>query len=206
MALIEDVKCPRCDRKYSGVRSRCPYCGARRIGFGRYSKDSDNAKGKMLISVLILSVLTVAAGIMLFSTDAEVGEEPSPEPEEIDGGIVSLPTIETPTPSPTPEETPTPPPPEVSMVAVKHTDGAALAFGNEFSMAGGTTLDLMAVIDPPGVEAEPIIESSNEDVFTVEWISTGVKNGFRVTAVGKGNANLVVSAGDITTTIIVRVT
>ena len=95
MSIIPEVKCARCDRSYSGVRSRCPYCGARRIGGGKYSEEGDNSKGKMIIGVLILAVLVVAAGVLLFTT---------PRSDDIDDPIVEMSEDETESPAELPDE------------------------------------------------------------------------------------------------------
>ena len=73
MSVVSEIKCARCDRKYSGVRSRCPYCGARRIGRGKYSGEDDNTKGKMLLSILIMAVLVVAVGVLVYTSPAREG-------------------------------------------------------------------------------------------------------------------------------------
>ena len=208
MAIVNEIKCARCDRKYSGVRSRCPYCGARRIGRGKYSEGSDNAKGKMLISVLIMAVFAVAAAVLLFSTpiDAEaVDPEDDPSiltPPENDinseGGIY-------------PEETSTPPPVvpdepevvelEVSSITITY-GGSPLQFGNEFSMKVGDRLELGARIEPPNLDVTPEWSSSDEEVFA----AVPVVGGVAVTGIKAGNATLIVVAGDKTVECTVRVT
>ena len=202
MAIIEDIKCQRCDRKYSSVRSRCPYCGARRIGFGKYSKDTDNSKGKMLISVLIMAVLTVAAGIMLFSTPQAVEETPSPEPTPLEN-INSLEGLFTPPPTVEEIQTP-PPPPAVSQIAV-HYGGGTMNY-DITQKAGTSDNSFHVIVEPPGVDADIKIESSDEEVVTWEWVQGGRLYGFQINAVGtRGeNATLTVSCGDLAVKIIVR--
>ena len=109
MSIVSEIKCARCDRKYSGVRSRCPYCGARRIGRGKYSEDSDNSKGKMLISVLVLGVCVIAAGFLLFTTPVDAGSDVKDTPNTSQTPVipdesdnVSLENTNTPPPSPPP--------------------------------------------------------------------------------------------------------
>jgi len=204
MAIINEIKCARCDRKYSGVRSRCPYCGARRIGRGKYSEDSDNAKGKMLISVLIMAVFTVAAGILLFTTpiDADAGE-----PEE------SPPTLSTPEDdinhelglapdTPTPQDTPEP-------IVDAPTNVIAIAFAYEgsvrtdISLFPGERIGLDVMVEPPGVvEANNMRitwSSSDEDRFEVVPVLHNGNN-YKATVVGiateSGSATLTVTVGD----------
>jgi DNA-directed RNA polymerase subunit RPC12/RpoP len=206
MAIVNEIKCARCDRKYSGVRSRCPYCGARRIGRGKYSEESDNAKGKMIISVLIMAVFAVAAGILLFSTPVDavpVIPEPSPGFDDPDDGIISLPGLVEPTPSPTPE------PPQIiqpqitsMLVSMAGSDRVLGGNDNNFTLARGETLGIRATI-----RIEPVISdwddltvefvSSNEEVFNVEPTAVGAGAGVygaTLRWVGRGSARLTVTA------------
>jgi hypothetical protein len=68
MGIISDVKCGRCDRRYSGLRSRCPYCGARRGKRGKHADDSDNSKAKILIGSLLILVLIVAVVVLIITS------------------------------------------------------------------------------------------------------------------------------------------
>lgn len=74
MGIISDVKCSRCDRRYSGLRSRCPYCGALRAKRGKRASDNDNALWKLIIGVLLLVVL-IAAVIILLVTSLGGGKD-----------------------------------------------------------------------------------------------------------------------------------
>ena len=201
MAIINEVKCARCDRKYSGVRSRCPYCGARRIGRGKYTEDSDNAKGKMLIGLLIMAVFTVGAAIMLFSTPVDTDTAPPEETPSLsnpeDDNEPSLP-VETPTPTPTPDPIPdvlT----EVRSVAITYDNKVTTGF----SLYTGEKLGIGLLIEPPLVVEENNMEitweSSNEDRFTVTpMMHNG--NYYRATVEGiateQGSATLKVTVGD----------
>jgi len=165
MAIVNEIKCARCDRKYSGVRSRCPYCGARRIGRGKYSDDSDNAKGKMLISVLIMAVFTVGAAILLFSTPtADAGPVEPPSIGSPEDDIHSLPPAPDPTPTPTVE-----PPP----VLVEEISSIRVTWGNN-QLLGGTENQFSLTRQYPdlGIQArvEPITLDWN--ILKVEFIST----------------------------------
>ncbi len=83
MGIISDVKCSRCDRRYSGLRSRCPYCGASRVKRGKRSSDSDNALWKFIIGILLLVVLIAAVVILLITS---IGNDNSQAPENDDIG------------------------------------------------------------------------------------------------------------------------
>jgi len=209
MSIVSEIKCARCDRKYSGVRSRCPYCGARRIGRGKYSEDSDNSRGKMLISVLLLGVLVIAAGFLLLTT-------PPPEPE-VQGPVVSN-TITVPdesdnvtvtnsntpppsTPPPVVEETPPPPtPPQVRSVIITYAGRE----NKDFTAAVAEKVPLVAKVEPPGLDEEIIWTSSNRNVFEVVETSLDGTTA-TVTGVGKGTATLTVTVGGVEATCVVRV-
>ena len=206
MAMVNEVKCARCDRKYSGVRSRCPYCGARRIGRGKYSEGSDNATGKMLISVLILAVFTVAAGILLFTTpnDAEAvdpASDPSiSNPEDEINEEVGMYPVETATPMPVETD-----PPLAPLVVTSLTITYDGSKKEEFTAKVGETVPLRVKVEPPGVEVDIVWSSSDEEVFSV--VSVELNNvGVNVTGVGVGNGILTVSAGGIEQTCKVYVT
>lgn len=71
MALIPQVKCTRCDRKYSGLRTRCPYCGARRRKQGSRSVTSDNSLWKLIVGLLLLVVLIAAVVVLIVTSVSE---------------------------------------------------------------------------------------------------------------------------------------
>ena len=201
MALVNDVKCARCDRKYSAVRSRCPQCRARRISRGKYSEGSDNARGKMMISVLIMAVFTVAAGILLFTTpvdavDPDIDEEPeilSPE-DEIVAVAPILPEI---TPEPEIEEPALP----LGVTSVQIWLGNDFRINNEFTLSRGEVLQLRGVVEPPGLDVELHWEDADNDgVFTWEPIVGGI----RISHAGAGNARITLTAGDQSETLVVR--
>ena len=197
MSIISEVKCARCDRQYSGVRSRCPYCGARRIGSGKYSEEGDSSKGKMMIGVMILAVLVVAAGILLFTTprsedDADpdlIASEPeSPQIPEDD--TVSIdgddPEIE---PSDEPSETPpetTTPVPRVQSIEITYAGDLI----EDFMESRGTRIPLRVRIEPPGVEFNEAVVWRSSDASVFEVVPEPDTNGTAamVTIVGGGQA------------------
>lgn len=75
MAFIPQVKCTRCDRKYSSLRARCPYCGARRRKQGSRTVSGDNSLWKLIVGVLLLVVL-IAAVIVLIATSVSENKNP----------------------------------------------------------------------------------------------------------------------------------
>lgn len=212
MSIISEVKCARCDRTYSGVRSRCPYCGARRIGRGKFSEEGDNSKGKMLIGVLIMSVLVVATGVLLFTSSAQGDVDPGNDistsqppglPDEDANTSVSssiqvppsqTPTISTPT-SPSP-----PPEPEIRTVEIRYNGNLR----TEFTAKVNEKVPLTVWIDPPGAEGEILWTSSNKSVFDVVPNDLEARRA-TVTGLKVGTETLTVSVGGVTAECTVRV-
>ena len=216
MSIISEVKCARCDRKYSGVRSRCPYCGARRIGSGKYSEEGDNSKGKMIIGILILGVLVVAAGVLLFTTpipeddvisspvvtESESTYSPEEDIVSVTGTGPNVPV--SPEPEPTEPELPSPPPVEVQSVVITY---AGLPI-TDFSEPVGAPVPLRVRVEPAvEFDEEVVWTSSDTSVFEV------VKDNPEGTAatvhiIGSGTstfATLTVSIGGVEAECIVRV-
>jgi len=216
VSIIAEVKCARCDRKYSGVRSRCPYCGARRIGRGKYSEENDDSKGKMLVGILILAVLVVAVVVLLVMTDkpedsslaagSETGEQASDMPGSGLSGeddIITMPGTSMDDPSTPPPNSETPP--ETTTVEVQ---SVIITYANvkktDFTEHIGIKVPLKAKVEPPGIEVDIEWTSSNTDIFEV--VPKDV-NGNAADVIGKakGDATLTVRAGDVEATCIVRI-
>ena len=218
MSIISEVKCARCDRKYSGVRSRCPYCGARRIGSGKYSEEGDNSKGKMIIGILVLAVLVVAAGVLLFT--APRPEDESPPSSNIsdrdthdqadDSDTISMPGNASSVPpsssdeSETDSEEPAAPTSVASMIITY-----AGQEKTDFTGYVGERVSLRVKIEPPGLELteEVIWQSSDTSVFEVVKDNTE-GTAATVTIIGTGSAKsatLTASIGGVEAKCTVRV-
>lgn len=220
MSLVSEIKCVKCDRMYSGLRSKCPYCSTRRIDFGKYSEGGNNYRGKVLIAVLIMSVFVVATGVLLFT--AEVEEVPDEDEyisngyaEEngngfLDDGLLSLPAVHEVTPQEDDEEDPYDDGFEHEIVArdvsVRFNNNPLILGpeGREFSMRVGESITLTVRIEPLGVEDEIIWLSSDRAIFEVTPTNPEHTE-VTVRAVGRGTARLNVTVGEVTETVIVRV-
>jgi len=93
MALVSDVKCGKCDRRYSGLRGRCPYCGARRGKAGKHANHSSNTTGKVIIGLILVAVI-IAAVIFLVvnggkdkTTAANAGENTAAATEQTQASL-----------------------------------------------------------------------------------------------------------------------
>ena len=219
MSIISDVKCARCDRQYSGVRSRCPYCGARRIGSGKYSEDGGSTRSKMLIGVLFLAILVVAAGILLFTTPPKPGiddELDLMETETESHGIPDdlgtvretgtgpsvIPSEEV---SETPTETPTPTP-VIESIQITY---AGLP-NNDFSApVGSPPIPLRVRIEPVGIEINERVIWTSSDTSVFDVVADNPEGtSATVNIIGSGTeraATLTVSIGGIEDHCIVRI-
>lgn len=68
MGFIPDVKCGRCDRRYSVLRGRCPYCGTYKRRRSRKAAESDNATWKTVVGAALMLVLAI--GVITLVADA----------------------------------------------------------------------------------------------------------------------------------------
>lgn len=218
MAIISEVKCPRCDKRFSGLRLRCPYCGARRGSSGKHASENDNSKGKLIIGILLLVILIVAVVVLVVTStkDADKDLDANPTgsddvgPSDPEDGIVTVPgNNDDYTPPPTTDDGVIDDGPGVSAAIqsiVLQYNGRDIqreesSGKQDFMMSVGEDIQLTAKITPTPAEDEVVDvswESSNESVFMV------VKTG-KVTAIGKGTATLTVTVGGVSTECIVRV-
>ena len=65
MALVPEVKCPRCDRRYMALRTRCPYCGASRRRRTGKAAETDNAMWKTVVGSALMLALAVAVVVLI---------------------------------------------------------------------------------------------------------------------------------------------
>ncbi len=206
MGVISEVKCSRCDRRYSGFRGRCPYCGARRSKRGKRAEDTENAKAKLIIGVILLVVLIGATMVLIFTN---IPESPSDAAETPSGGVIDegplLPddsdideVTSSDNPDDTIEETPSPSPsPEIVIQEVLITYGGEPKTDVTLKVGESQPFRFKTV---PEVELEgkkATWESSDESVFMVV-------DG-RVTGVGAGQATLKCTVDGVTGECIVRV-
>ena len=117
MSVIPKITCRRCGREYSGLRSRCPYCGtsrsrsAERIPLRTSSENAGtpaaehaavNMKWQMLFGGILL-IAVVAAVIVLITVSLNAGKNASASAEPTPPATVSSAApVTTPTPTPTP--------------------------------------------------------------------------------------------------------
>lgn len=224
MSIVSEIKCARCDRMYSGVRSRCPYCGARRIGRGKYSEESDNSRGKMLVGILILAVLVIAVAVLLFTTpdpDVSAGQvvkttetglpsESHSVPGESENVVETGTHVVEPPPTTSGGENEDPitdsPSPNTQMTAiesVKITYSGTLA--KDFTITINERVPLSVKYEPAGADVEIEWTSSNTDVFRIEKVKNSIDGSkIECVGVGIGDAKVIVRVNDVESTCIVR--
>jgi predicted nucleic acid-binding Zn-ribbon protein len=66
MGLFSENKCTRCDRRYSGLRGKCPYCGARKSKRSKKTVDNDKVGWKLVVGIVIMVILILAVVAILF--------------------------------------------------------------------------------------------------------------------------------------------
>lgn len=202
MALFKEVKCGRCDRRYSALRSHCPHCGARKNRDGKTTGDGSNTKWQIAVGAIVLLVI-IAAAVILICTSLK-NQEPEPsggtaKPSATPSGVSTvegtdptpsaLPEV-TPEPTPTPESTPVPTPePVVNSITLSRSDFTLSSYGEQYT--------IVATLSPAGTKAQIIWISEDPDVATVDENGT-------VTAVGTGNTIVSATAGGVTAECIVR--
>ncbi len=208
MSLLSEVKCSRCDRRYSGIRSRCPYCGARRSNKGKYGPEPGESKAKYIVgAVLIVLLLAAAAFLIVQSLRNKQAEAPDTTPKQSysdDENITSVDgtkpvdttpvTPTTPDSSVTPDKPDEPPTPQVQAEAL-----AIMYLGEEkddITMDSGTELELSAYVEPEDVEVTWSVDD--------ESVAIVLQSG-KVTAVGAGETTLRLSGGGMTAECILRV-
>ncbi len=196
MGLFGEIKCRRCDRRYSAIRSRCPYCGARKKRAGKSDGDGDG-KGKIIIGIILLAIIIIAVAVLVYmSLSGKTFGKSSPTPTPTaastpkTSATPSPKASTTPTPAPTPTQTPVPSA-AVTSITLSRTD---------FTLASiGETWVLYATLTPSNTTQTVKWTSDDPKIATVS--TTGL-----VTAVGSGTTKITAEAGSVKAECVVRVT
>lgn len=194
MSVIPKITCRRCGREYSGLRSRCPYCGtsrsrsAERIPLRTSSENAGtpaaehaavNAKWQMLFGGILL-IAVVAAVIVLITVSLNAGKNASASAEPTPPATVSSAApVTTPTPTPTPT-------PSVTSITITFLGSKR----TEFAAKVGDEVPLSTTIYPTGGDQTVTWSSKDESIATVS--DKGV-----VTGVGKGTTTITAECGGV---------
>lgn len=207
MGLIPQAKCSRCDRRYSGLRGRCPYCGARRSKKGKRVSAADNSTWKLVIGIVLLVVLIAAVVVLLITTlnadDAakKTGDDDLITTPPSNEGVDSLDNepIDS-EPDDSEEQTgtnePTEPEPTVQSISITY-------FGDprtDITMKPAEVLPLWYKTVPEDVQETAVWSSSDENVFVV------LQDG-KITAIGQSGdeAVLTVTIGEVSAECVIRI-
>lgn len=219
MALFSDVKCGKCDRNYSGIHARCPYCGARRGKAGKHASPQSNSTGKLVIG-LILLLLLIAAVVVLVITGTQGTKPPAADPAQIeqsDGEMAEKPTLgndesltsvegteyvpeEQPAEEAEEPEVETPAEPEQE-AAPAVTDLKIKCLGtvlSDMTMYVGDVLTMTYEATPEQEDPTVSWSSDNQDVFTI--LQTG-----EITGVSAGEAHLTLTVNGVSAECLIRV-
>ena len=208
MSLIPKVKCGRCDRSYSGLKLKCPYCGAGRSRSGKRSFDAGDGGARRMIKVFLLLVLviTVISMIVLdLEPDPVEGNRPGVGPGMTQNGSGSGNETNGPEATPTPPP-PTPPPPTPTPVAVTSlsiTWAADLGFG-EMTLSVGDRLELWCTIFPTDATADIRWTTERPQVANFTQNAEDHRR-IDLEARSSGESIITVTAGDMSAEVLVRV-
>ena len=200
MSVIPKITCRRCGREYSGLRSRCPYCGtsrkksAERIPLRTSSENAGtpaaehaavNTKWQLLFSgILLIAVVAAVIVLITVSLNAEKNSSAAVDPTP-PATVSSAAPVTTPTPTPTPTLTPTPTP-SVTSVTITFLGSKR----TEFAAKVGDEVQLSATVYPTGTDQTVTWSSKDESVAKVS--DKGV-----VTGVGKGTTTITAECGGV---------
>lgn len=192
MSVIPKITCRRCGREYSGLRSRCPYCGtsrkksAERIPLRTSSANAGtpaaehaavNTKWQLLFGgILLIAVVAAVIVLITVSLNAEKNSSAAVDPTP-PATVSSAAPVTTPTPTPTPSVTSV----TITFLGSKRT---------EFAAKVGDEVQLSATVYPTGTDQTVTWSSKDESVAKVS--DKGV-----VIGVGKGTTTITAECGGV---------
>jgi len=185
---MAEIKCSNCDRRYSALRTRCPYCGTRRRSAGKRVSESDNSLWKLIIGLALLLILIVAVIVLVVSavSSGGTGAQATPSPSSgSNEGISQLETTPSAEPSPSAEPTPSPSPsPEVILTVEKIVITYNGREKTDVSMKVGEKLKFSYATTPANADVKVVWSAKDEGYFSV--LQTG-----EITALKAGTTRLV---------------
>ena len=214
MGLIPKVKCSRCDKSYSGLKNKCPYCGASRGRSGKRVADTGDSSARLMIKMLLLLALVVTVISMLV---IDFDDEPTsgttlgtPPPitnqggneNENEGGEVGPDGTIISTPVPTATPAPTPTPIEATSLSIRWQFWAEGI--RDMTIPVGTVIEIWAQLFPTDATGEPIWNTSASTIanFTVNHED---RRRIELEARSVGDTTISVTVDGLEAEIIVRV-
>lgn len=224
MGLIPQTKCGRCDRTYSSLRSRCPYCGAHRHKKGKRATDNDNSTWKIIIGILLIVVL-IAAVIVIVVTSANdkgpSGDSTGDSHNNSSDGVQGSPggstddstddssnpntedsTDDSTNPGTDSTDDSSDLPVQVIATSITVHKGNSRTEATDFMLHVGDTYNVTAVVTPSNATSIPTWTCDNPSALTIIPDETGMKATLTVT--GTGSVNVTVSVDSLDYTFVVR--
>ena len=221
MSVIPKIECRRCGREYSGLRSRCPYCGTTRVRAGdrvppvtasetpgtpASERAEVNTRWQTIFGLLLLACVVLAVVVLITVSLADAKELSSSTAQNLPTQDMFPEETEEPeaTPSAEPSESaePTGTPTPADTTSANEVGSIKLTYygseRSEFSEAVGETVPLEAVTYPDGMAGQVVWASENESVAIV-------RDG-QVTGIGQGMTVITASIGDVVAKCTVYVT
>lgn len=204
MGIIPKVKCSRCERSFSVLQSKCPYCGARRSKGGKFSMpEPGDPKWRLAVGVLLLIAVlcTVIAIVNINGKDADESAktsaaETSPSPSGTgDADVSPSPDASGATTSDTDLPSPSPSADSIESITIKW---AYYNGSNEMTIDVGFSIELNAEIYPTTADVEVTWSSENPSVCTVD------ESG-KIKGVGSGTTTIVAEYNGVRGELIVHV-
>ena len=195
--IIPQITCRRCQRQYSALRGRCPYCGTRKTkqsqrtvantasvkeGTAANTRAVSNSRWQFVFGVIVLVavIATVIALISMSLGDGASGVRRTPTP-----------TITMETESPTFTPTPAPPTPlpvtSINLQYAGNTLTQFMAFKDQ-----ATPID--AVVYPIELAAVVTWSVGDDSIIRIERVKDNTVN---VTGVGSGKTTLTAECGGV---------
>ena len=208
MSLIPKVKCSRCDRSYSGLKNKCPYCGTSRSRGSKRTNDSPDSGARRMIQMLLALVLVVTVISMIATGGGDDNEQlgtgitqtQQEEENENNGDTEGQGDYETPPPPP-PEPTPTPNAVTGLEIRWQFQQGNI----NEMTLSTGDSLEVWADVFPTDADTTGIDWSTDSPAIANIRVEADDFSRIELMAVGSGIATITVTAGGQTAELIVRV-
>ena len=182
MAVIPEITCRRCGSKYSGLRSRCPKCGAPRINqptrvppttaaatpqTAANGRAAVNIRWQFVFGAVLLLALILAVVVLV---NGGGGSSSSSKPAG-SGSAVTLAYIAADLPTPSPSPAPTPdasPTPVIESMAITFLNRTITNHSMTLTNAGEIFDIDLDVTTYPASEGLPVTwRSTNEKIITV---------------------------------------
>ena len=186
MAVIPEITCRRCGSKYSGLRNRCPKCGAPRVNqptrvppttaaatpqTAASGRAAVNIRWQFIFAGVLVLALLLAVIVLVNSGKKSTPASTGTSPSGAGTGTAAYIAADLPTPSPSPEPTPDASPTPV-------IDSMAITFLNKTFANHSTTISLplqLMTTDGESYHLDLDVTTYPASDLPVTWRSTNEK-------------------------------